>query len=107
MKPSQKLTKETLDPYFVHWQLLRTELLAAYQQRSKSADGLMVQGIRLFRALLEACGGELAPLNCGERLSFIEARPAQFAAFRQLDELFSEMKKTVSSKRAQLNKSNQ
>lgn len=104
MKPSPKLTSATIDPYFEQWQLLRTELLAAYQQRSKSADGLMVQGIRLFHALLEACGGELVPLNCQERLSFIEAKPAQFAAFRQLDELFTEMKKTVSSKRAQLNK---
>lgn len=104
MKQSQKLTKETIDPYFVQWQSLRTELLSVHQQRSKSADGLMVQGIQLFTALLEECGGELAPLNCRDRLCFIKTKPAHFAAFRQLDELYTEMKKTISSKRVQLNK---
>lgn len=104
MKQSQKLTKETIDPYFVQWQSLRTELLSAHQLRSKSTGGLMDQGIQLFTALLEECGGELAPLNCGDRLGFIKAKPAQFAAFRQLDELFTEMKKMISSKRIQLNK---
>jgi hypothetical protein len=104
MKQSQKLTKETIDPYFAQWQRLRTELLSVHQQRSKSADELMAQGILLFTALLEECGGELAPLNCGERLSFVKAKPAQFAAFRQLDELFTEMNKKISSKRIQLNK---
>lgn len=104
MKVSQKLIKETIDPYFVQWQSLRTELLSAHQQRSKSTGGLMAQGIQLFTTLLEECGGELKPLNCRDRLSFINAEPAQFAAFRQLDELFAEMKKKISSKRIQLNK---
>ncbi|HSP21115.1 MAG TPA: hypothetical protein VLQ20_02190 [Planococcus sp. (in: firmicutes)] len=104
MKQSQKLTKELIDPYFEEWQRLNTELLAAHHQRNANAAGLMVQGIRLFNALLEECGGELLPLNYQDRMGFIKTHPAQFAAFRQLDELFTEMKKTISSKRAQLNK---
>lgn len=104
MKQSQKLTKQSIDPYFEEWQRLNAELLAAHQQRSANAAGLMAHGIRLFTALLEECGGALMPLNCLDRLGFIKAHPAQFAAFRQLDELFTEMKKTVSSKRAQLDK---
>jgi hypothetical protein len=104
MKQSQKLTKERIDPYFAEWQRLRTELVSVHQERSISADEHMAQGIQLLTALLEECDGELAPLNCRDRLSFIKAKPAQFAAFRQLDELFTEMKKKISSKRIQLNK---
>ncbi len=103
MKQSQKLSNKTIDPYFNEWHGLKIELQDAHQTRSKHAAGFLLQGTQLFNALLAECGGELYPLNCQDRLDFITTHSSTFAAFRQLDELFVEMKKTISSKRVQLN----
>lgn len=103
MKSSQKLSTKAIDPYFIQWEKLKIELQIAHHVRSKLTAALMEQGIRLFTALIEECEGELKPLNFQDRIDFISSHSANYAAFRQLDELFLEMKKTISSKRVQLN----
>lgn len=67
----------------------------------------MTQGISVYQALLAQCiSGEahLEPLNNAERLAFVETNSTSYAAFRQLQELFNEMKKKIASKRASLEK---
>lgn len=104
MKPSQKLSSNSIDAYFKQWHELKTELHELHQERSKQTASLIERGVQLFSNLLAVCGGELIPLNCQERLDFIACHPSNYTAFRQLDELFTELKKKVSAKRVQLNK---
>lgn len=102
MKLSQKLTKESIAPYFAEWAILSEEIAAMHQNREKQAAGHMLQGIELFNRLVDHCDGQIIPMNGKERLQFIVQRPGNYAAFRQLDELFSEMKKKIASKRIRL-----
>lgn len=105
MKSSQKLIDELIDPFFLEWAGIRMQVSQAHQLRNGGAEKAMLEGIQLFCLLLDHCKGQAIPLNCAERLAFIEQQPAKYAAFRQLDELFLEMKKAVVSKRIQLKRS--
>lgn len=107
MKLSQKLTKEAVEPFFNDWDSLKESIEPLFRNRSRTGQQEMLNGIRLYKQLLAHCEFEIIPLNGPERLSFIEQRPANFAAFRQLDELFSEMKKGIASKRIQLKRNEQ
>ncbi|MCP2036330.1 hypothetical protein L1279_003372 [Planomicrobium sp. HSC-17F08] len=107
MKLSQKLTKEAVEPFFNDWDSLKKSIEPSFRNRSRTGQQEMLNGIRLYKQLLAHCDFEIIPLNGPERLSFIEQRPANFAAFRQLDELFSEMKKGIASKRIQLKRNEQ
>ncbi|MCJ1907395.1 YpoC family protein [Planococcus ruber] len=102
MKLSQKLTKESVSPYFDQWAALAEELSSLHQKRSSGTAPLMLQGLDLLKELLAHCNGEVIPMNGKERIQFIEQRPNNYAAFRQLDELFSEMNKKIASKRIRL-----
>lgn len=44
------------------------------------------------------------PINGTERFLFIQAKPGQYACYRQLDELFKETKKRMARLRTQLKK---
>lgn len=107
MKLLQKLTKEQIDPYFMEWEVKALHFAELHKRRDMAVESEMMAGIELYRALLAHCLAEdnekpLMPLNGEERLSFIVSRPGTFHAFRQLDELFSEMKKLIAAKRVQL-----
>lgn len=102
MTLSQKLTKESISPYFDQWEALSEEISAMHRNRQKHTGPPMHEGIELLKTLIEHCDGQLIPMNGNERIQFIEQRPSNYAAFRQLDELFSEMKKKIASKRIQL-----
>jgi hypothetical protein len=102
MKLSQKLIKENIAPFFNDWAKLKEAIESSHRNRDGNGQKTMLQGIRLYKDLLQHCDFEVVPLNGRERLAFIEQRPANFAAFRQLDELFAEMKKMIASKRIQL-----
>lgn len=102
MKLSQKLTKESVSPYFDQWDVLAAEISSLHQNRSNQTAPKMLQGLNLFKALLAHCEDRIIPVNGHERINFIEQRPGNYAAFRQLDELFSEMKKKIAAKRIQM-----
>lgn len=104
MTSSQKLTKEQLDPYFWKWDRLAAELALLHSQRDKRSEEAIHAGLKLYHLLLSHCREALQdegfqPLNGSERLSFVESSPGTYAAYRQLDELFSELKKTIARKR--------
>lgn len=102
MKLSQKLTKEIIEPFFNDWDKMKETIEQAFRNRDPKDPQEMLNGIILYKQLLEQCDFEIIPLNGPERLSFIEQRPTNFAAFRQLDELFAEMAKGIAAKRIQL-----
>lgn len=110
MKLSQKLTKEQIDPFFQKWENMAPGIFELHKQRDAGAAELMRNGLVLYQDLLIHCHEEgqkqIIPLNGEERLDFIVRNPGKFAAFRQLDELFSEMKKMIAAKRVQLNRLN-
>ena len=99
------IDKEKIEPYFQEWDALSKEIFEAHEKRNGQAQILMEKGIRLFEELIvmtsetdakEVLQGEeyeVMPINGMERLHFIKARPGQYACFRQLDELFKELKK--------------
>lgn len=105
MISSQKLTDELIGPYFTAWSILQGRIRDSHHSRDGRSEAPMREGIWLFQQLLGHCEGLAAPLNVGERLAWIEQQPSKFAAFRQLDELFTEMKKAISSKRIQSKRS--
>ena len=101
----KSIEQEKISPYIISWDKLEEEIGVLFGKREQSADVLMTDGIVLYKALLEQCSTEeerLIPLNNAERLAFIEENPANYAAFRQLQELFNEMHKKIASKRARL-----
>ncbi|TWT01031.1 YpoC family protein [Planomicrobium sp. CPCC 101079] len=110
MKLSQKLTKEQTDPFFSKWQEMSLVISELHERREKRVKKEMESGILLYKKLLAHCldaekdAGEkaVAPLNGEERLAFVASNPGTYAAFRQLDELFAEMKKLIAAKRIQL-----
>lgn len=110
MKSLQKLTKEQLDPYFLEWDGISVELADLHRQRDRRAKNVLEAGLALYKRLLSHCREALEhpdfePLNGSERLSFVEGSPGTYAAYRQLAELFAELKKTVARKRIELKRS--
>lgn len=101
------IQKEVVDPIFLEWETLSKQIHEAHDQRNGLSKALMEQGIALYERLIittssdsseeliEGEDYEVLPLNGKERLSFIKARPAQYACYRQLDELFKETKKRL------------
>ncbi|MDN7241080.1 hypothetical protein QWY14_04725 [Planococcus sp. N028] len=106
MKLSQKLTKEQTDPFFLNWNEKAQRISELHKRRDAQVRIEMQAGILLYKKLLEHCSDStekpLMPLNGEERLAFVVSSPGNYAAFRQLDELFSEMKKIIAGKRIQL-----
>lgn len=111
MKLSQKLTKEQLDPFFLKWDRIAAELAVLHSQRNKRSKEAALDGLEVYDHLLTHCREALQdeafnPLNGSERRSFIAASPGTYAAYRQLDELFAELKKTIARKRIELQRLN-
>ncbi|MGN7479228.1 YpoC family protein [Solibacillus silvestris] len=98
------ISKEVVDEWYAEWETLREVIHAAHDRRDGSALRFMVKGIEHFEAFIagssmtdnafmEQNDYELMPINGMERLRFIKMRPAQYACYRQLDELYKETKK--------------
>ncbi|MCH7321283.1 hypothetical protein LZ480_05195 [Solibacillus sp. MA9] len=98
------ISKERVDAWFNEWEALRDDIHAAHDRRDGSALEAMLKGIAHYEQLLinsaESDAGfsvqveyELMPINGMERFQFIKMRPAQYACYRQLDELYKETKK--------------
>ena len=97
------ISKDVIDAWFAEWESLSERLNEAHTTRNKALSlELMMNGIANYdKLLLDSAIGEatvdmdfeLFPINGRERMQFIKARPAQFASYRQLDELYKETKK--------------
>ncbi len=98
------ITKEVVDAWFSEWEALREEIHMAHDRRDGSALGFMEKGIQLYEQFLvkhsqadapfsKSNDYEVMPINGMERFQFIKMRPAQYACYRQLDELYKETKK--------------
>ncbi len=104
---NEAIQKEKVEPYFEQWSQLSEQIHHAHDQRSGEAKNLMEKGIALFEQCIIDCSEvedqsikesgqyEVMPINGMERLLFIKARPGQYACYRQLDELFKELKKRL------------
>ena len=100
----EAISEETVDAWYCEWEILRDEIHAAHDRRDGSALDLMLKAIAHFEQLLVESSEsntlfsaqeayELMPINGMERFQFIKMRPAQYACYRQLDELYKETKK--------------
>lgn len=101
------IQKDDVEPFFTRWQELSILIHQAHDQRNDEARSLMEKGILLFEQCILTCSEmeqqafiemeeyEVLPINGMERLLFIKARPGQYACYRQLDELFKELKKRL------------
>ncbi|WP_042475171.1 YpoC family protein [Bacillus ndiopicus] len=99
----QYISQEAVDNWYTKWDELRLQIHAAHAARNGQAKQWMLQGIAHFTEFLTAASDvssydaqasyELLPLNGAERLAFVQANPAQYASYRQLDELYKETKK--------------
>ncbi|MBT2569525.1 YpoC family protein [Planococcus sp. ISL-110] len=112
MKSSQKLTKEQLEPYFLEWDKVAADLANLHRQRDKRSKEAMLAGLEVYSDLLAHCrealqDNEFQPLNGSERLSFVEASLGTYAAYRQMDELFAELKKIIARKRIEIKRLNE
>ncbi|TQR35182.1 hypothetical protein C7Y47_07990 [Lysinibacillus sphaericus] len=97
----EALEKEKVDAWFAKWAELEGKIHAAHDARTGEAKGLMEMAILLFERLVQDAGDEVLPINGVERLTFIKAKPGQYACYRQLDELFKETKKRAARLRLQ------
>ncbi|MER1999721.1 MAG: YpoC family protein [Lysinibacillus sp.] len=101
----EAISKEIIDKWFNEWEAVSEQLNEAHTARDKVLSlELMMKGIAMYdKLLLDSAVSEaqvdnefeLYPINGRERMQFIKARPAQFASYRQLDELYKETKKRV------------
>ncbi|SOC37621.1 YpoC family protein [Ureibacillus acetophenoni] len=109
------IQKEVVDPLFADWEQLSKQIHEAHDERNGQASDLMLKGIHLYEQLIITTSDqenteinqnedyEVLPINGMERLSFIKARPGQYACYRQLDELFKETKKKLARLRVKKN----
>ncbi|KOS63531.1 hypothetical protein FJQ98_08975 [Lysinibacillus agricola] len=101
----EAIAKDKIDAWFEEWTVLEANIHAAHDARNGEAKGLMEEAIFLFERLVQEAGDEVLPINGVERLTFIKAKPSQYACYRQLDELFKETKKRAARLRLQAAKS--
>ncbi|MET4560008.1 hypothetical protein ABIA69_001151 [Lysinibacillus parviboronicapiens] len=97
----EAIAQDKVEAWFAEWIALEGQIHVAHDRRNGAAKGLMEQGIALFERLMQEAGEEVMPINGMERLSFIQAKPGQYACYRQLDELFKETKKRTARLRLQ------
>ncbi len=97
----EAIAQDKVEAWFAEWIALEGQIHVAHDRRNGTAKGLMEQGIALFERLMQEAGEEVMPINGMERLSFIQAKPGQYACYRQLDELFKETKKRTARLRLQ------
>lgn len=95
---------------FERWELLKNQLIELFRSKNGTRSEMMSNGIRLFEDILvkvehrafnieDISMYKIAPLNATERYEFVLHNRNNFAAFRQLDELFKETKKKIAKMR--------
>lgn len=102
----EAIQKEVVELYFQKWEKLSQQIHEAHNLRNGEAENLMRNGITLFEELVLSSSlvdqssmfdtneqYEVLPINGMERYLFVRMKPGQYACYRQLDELFKEIKK--------------
>lgn len=100
----EKISKEAVNEWYESWEQLQGKIHIAHDERDSSVGQLMQRAIEQFEYFIVSSSEsdvgfseiepyELMPINGMERLSFVKMRPGQYAAYRQLDELYKETKK--------------
>lgn len=79
---------------FAEWDQLKEKLVLLFKVKKDVKNELMEQGINLLEDIIDNAEG-ITPINFSERISFIKQNKNNYTAFRQLDELFIEMKKKI------------
>lgn len=79
---------------FAEWDELKEQLVMLFKVKKDAKNELMEQGISLIESIIDNAEG-ITPINFSERISFIKQNKNNYPAFRQLDELFREMKKKI------------
>ncbi|MGX9133862.1 YpoC family protein [Rummeliibacillus sp. JY-2-4R] len=97
------VSKENVDHWIEEWETLRQTIHQSHTSRDGRAKEIMLLAIKLYESFILSASDqqtldeneqyEILPINAIERLTFIKARPGQYACYRQLDELFIETKK--------------
>ncbi len=98
------LSRKSIDfataPYFEKWKELAIDLHGCLTERKEDCRSLVESGHHLYKdlqSLLAKMFGENrpAPLNEEDRLAFVMNSRSTHAAYRQLEQLFAELKKKV------------
>ncbi|QFF98736.1 hypothetical protein PB01_07760 [Psychrobacillus glaciei] len=80
--------------YFAEWIQLKGHLVLSFKVKNDARNELMEQGINLLTVIIDNATG-ITPINFSDRITFIKQNKNNYTAFRQLDELFKEMKKKI------------
>lgn len=112
----EKLQKEQVDAWFATWEEMERAIRTLHTARDKAVVHKMHEAIRHYEQFIlhvsnttnEAIEAthtyDCMPINGTERFLFIQAKPGQYACYRQLDELFKETKKRMARLRIQQKK---
>ena len=100
MNLSQKSIDEAVLPFYDAWQGLSKDIQHCFEQEPTRCRQYISTGYELYAELkqtLVRLFGESSPspLNEEERLSFVRHSKSAHAAFRQLEQLFRELKKKI------------
>lgn len=100
MKLSQKSIDDRVSPFFADWEELSKTILHSFETAGAGSAEWIGQGHALYRRLKETLYGLFGeqmplPINEKERLEFVLATKSAHAAFRQLSQLFTELKKKI------------
>ncbi|HJH10649.1 MAG TPA: hypothetical protein K8V30_02955 [Metalysinibacillus jejuensis] len=95
------LSEHAVNIWYDEWLSLQKVIHTLHSARDKGVKVPMEEAIAHYESFVTE---ELLPTNGAERLAFIKARPAQYACYRQLDELYKETKKRIARVRIQRNK---
>lgn len=102
------MREESIEELLLEWPNLKEEIRHSFEKRDKeSAAALMKKGINIFLTFLYESNEVqtspkseidyeqllIKPVNCGERLEFVMARPNLHHSYMQLCELMSEQEK--------------
>ncbi len=93
--------KNDFSSEFAEWDILQGQLIKLFKENNNGRTDLMERGIILLEQIVVNVN-QAKPINFSERFDFIIKNKNNYAAFRQLDELFKETKKKLARLRVQL-----
>ncbi|MEI4768360.1 YpoC family protein [Psychrobacillus sp. FJAT-51614] len=88
---------------FEEWEQLQEKLVQLFKEKDDSRIIFMEQGIQILTEIINVTEG-VHLINFSERFEFIQKNKLNYTAFRQLAELFKEVKKKIAAKRIMGNK---
>jgi len=86
---------------FAEWDMLQGQLIKLFKENNNGRKDFMERGIILIEEIVVKAN-QATPINFSERFDFIKKNKNNYVAFRQLDELFKEIKKILARLRGQI-----